>query len=364
MLPMMTILASMPWSSYLDLRYGSVRGCWAIARGGERTRRRRDAPRLTGTASRIGTDGPARFPFMDATRDEPGSYSNPIYAVYSCAVTGNSNTTSLPVSRRYTDVNESSLYSNDVASFASRNLRANRVSTTPTVHTESQGTHTFSSFDPSVATRVRLPTISVGNTRSSRIRSWTLVSVRLRGLFCFTREVRVGLRSIRRCATNTTWRSENFFSSSRVSLSERVSAAPPVHRRNDMPLLHLAEGLQLWDGDKDDDGLLAATDVDFAGSRYLEGSQFRLEFRHVVFQIDQSLRDAGLELVGRCLGCISGALYLVCDGHGSVQIAHHQSRHPELTPPIQGFPRPVSVHSTAHTHADLSRPTAPTRKTP
>jgi hypothetical protein len=82
----------------------------------------------------------------------------------------------------------------------------------------SAGTHTLSSFDPSWFTRVRLPTISVGNTRSSRIFSWTSVRVRLRGRFCLTRDVRVGLRRIRRWATKTTWRSENFFSSSRVSL--------------------------------------------------------------------------------------------------------------------------------------------------
>lgn len=54
-------------------------------------------------------------------------------------------------------------------------------------------TYTFRSLDPSTETRVLLPTISPGWTRSSKILSWTLVSVRLRGLFCFTRELRVGL---------------------------------------------------------------------------------------------------------------------------------------------------------------------------
>jgi len=43
---------------------------------------------------------------------------------HSCAAcTGNSNTTSFPVNRRYTDENESSLYSSDVESFASRDLQ-------------------------------------------------------------------------------------------------------------------------------------------------------------------------------------------------------------------------------------------------
>ena len=69
---------------------------------------------------------------------------------------------------------------------------------------KSAGTHTFSNFDPSWLMRVRLPTISVGNTRSSRIFSWTSVRVRLRGRFCLTRELRVGLRRIRRWATKTT----------------------------------------------------------------------------------------------------------------------------------------------------------------
>lgn len=41
---------------------------------------------------------------------------------YSAATTGNSKTTSLPVRRRYTDENESNLYSTEVASFESRKL--------------------------------------------------------------------------------------------------------------------------------------------------------------------------------------------------------------------------------------------------
>jgi hypothetical protein len=96
-----------------------------------------------------------------------------------------------------------------------------RVSNSPTKYGEIVQTHTLSNFDPSTATRVRLPTISVGKTRSSRMRSCTLVKVRLRGRFCLTRDVRVGLRSIRRWATKTTCRSENFFSNSRVNLFRR-----------------------------------------------------------------------------------------------------------------------------------------------
>jgi hypothetical protein len=42
--------------------------------------------------------------------------------IYSCGTAGNSKVTSFPVRRRYTDENESSLYSSDVASFESRYL--------------------------------------------------------------------------------------------------------------------------------------------------------------------------------------------------------------------------------------------------
>lgn len=73
-------------------------------------------------------------------------------------------------------------------------------------------------FLPSGHTRVRFPTISVGKTRSSKILSWTEVNVRDMGRGCFWRLLRPGLRIIRRCPINTTWRSENFFSSSRVNL--------------------------------------------------------------------------------------------------------------------------------------------------
>jgi hypothetical protein len=47
--------------------------------------------------------------------------------IYSCGITGNSKTTSFPVSRRYTDVKESSLYSSDVESFESRRLCASSI---------------------------------------------------------------------------------------------------------------------------------------------------------------------------------------------------------------------------------------------
>ena len=55
--------------------------------------------------------------------------------------------------------------------------------------------------------------------------SWTDVSVRERGRFCFCvvrlRFERLGRGRMRREAMMRTWRSENFFSSSRVRLSRR-----------------------------------------------------------------------------------------------------------------------------------------------
>ena len=148
-----------------------------------------------------------------------------LHGIYSCDL--NSKTTSLPVRRRYTEENESSLYSKDVESLWSRYLCPGMAIS---IHHHSQAphshTHTLSNFEPSTATRVRLPTISVGWTRSSKIFSCTSVSVLVRGRFCLTRDVRVGFRNILRWATKTTWRSENFFSSSLVSLKSQTHSVP------------------------------------------------------------------------------------------------------------------------------------------
>lgn len=141
-------------------------------------------------------------------------------SAHSAAWTGNSNTTSLPVRRLYTDEKESSLYSSEVASFESRNLQfpASVTSRCRWLYRRA-ATHTLISRLPSTPKRVRLPTISVGKTRSSRIFSWTEVRVRLYGRnVLFLGALRLGLGRVRRWATKTTWRSANFFSSSRVSL--------------------------------------------------------------------------------------------------------------------------------------------------
>lgn len=83
----------------------------------------------------------------------------------------------------------------------------------------------------------------------------------------------------------------------------------------DAPLLHLAERLQLGDGDEDDNSFLSATDIDLAGCGDLQCAELGLEFWDVVFEVDQSLSDVGFCLIGRCGGRVGGAEDLVVNGH-------------------------------------------------
>ena len=80
-------------------------------------------------------------------------------------------------------------------------------------------------------------------------------------------------------------------------------------------MLDLVEGLELRNGDKDDDGLLATSDVDLPGGRDLEWSEIALELGDVVFEVDQSLGDAGLGFIGVGSGGVGGTQNLVLDGH-------------------------------------------------
>jgi hypothetical protein len=64
------------------------------------------------------------------------------------------------------------------------------------------------------------------------------------------------------------------------------------------PLLHLVERLQLRDRDEDDDRLLAATDIDLASSGDLERTELCLKVADRVFEVQERLRDAELDLVG------------------------------------------------------------------
>lgn len=104
--------------------------------------------------------------------------------------------------------------------------------------------------------------------------SWTAVRVRERGRFCFwvlrERVERLGRGRMRREARTRTWRSENFFSSSRVRLRTGPETSVPrkpgqFHSRGEegsLPLLDTVETLQERDGDKDDNSLLAVTNLD------------------------------------------------------------------------------------------------------
>ena len=83
-------------------------------------------------------------------------------------------------------------------------------------------THALINLEPSTPTRVLFPTISEGKTKSSKIFSWTAVKVLDRGRFWVDLVPFLGLGRTRRWATKTTYRSESFFSSSRVSLRVRA----------------------------------------------------------------------------------------------------------------------------------------------
>ena len=70
------------------------------------------------------------------------------------------------------------------------------------------------------------------------------------------------------------------------------------------------EGLELGDGDEDDDGLLSSLDVDLLGGRDLERSELRLELGNVVLEVEDRLGDSLLGLVGRGGGRVGGSLDL------------------------------------------------------
>lgn len=78
-----------------------------------------------------------------------------------------------------------------------------------------------------------------------------------------------------------------------------------THRN--LPLLNFVESLQLGDGDEDDDGLLATTNINLFGSRDLEGSKFSLELGNAVLQVNESLGDIDLDGLGDFSGGVCGA---------------------------------------------------------
>ena len=67
--------------------------------------------------------------------------------------------------------------------------------------------------------------------------------------------------------------------------------------------------------DEDDDGLLAATDIDLAGSGDLEGTELSLELGNRILEVNQGLRDGNLGLIWGSLWRVGRAVDLVLDGH-------------------------------------------------
>lgn len=74
------------------------------------------------------------------------------------------------------------------------------------------------------------------------------------------------------------------------------------------------ESLELGHGDEDDDSLLAALNLDLLGAGDLEGSELGLELRDVGLEVEESLSDNGLNLVGGAGGGVSRAEDLLLDG--------------------------------------------------
>ena len=81
------------------------------------------------------------------------------------------------------------------------------------------------------------------------------------------------------------------------------------------PLLDFAERLGLRHRDKDDDSLLPTLHVDLTRRRNLKRAKLRLKLGDVVFEVDQSLGDAGLGFIGVGSGGVGGTQNLVLDGH-------------------------------------------------
>ena len=67
---------------------------------------------------------------------------------------------------------------------------------------------------------------------------------------------------MRREARIRTWRSENFFSSSRVRLEGVSGSFGADEREKSVPLLNFVEALEERDGNEDDDGFLAVADFE------------------------------------------------------------------------------------------------------
>ena len=91
------------------------------------------------------------------------------------------------------------------------------------------------------------------------------------------------------------------------------------------------EGLQLRNGHKDNDSLLAATNIDLTSSRDLKGSKIAFEIGNIVFEVDQGLCDISFNLIW-CGGWSVGSTenFAVDGGHFEEIGPRSQSQHPIL----------------------------------
>ena len=81
------------------------------------------------------------------------------------------------------------------------------------------------------------------------------------------------------------------------------------------------EGLGLGNGDKDNNGLLAALDVDLAGLGDLELTELGLEVRDVLLEVEESLGNLLLDLGGGSLGSVGSPQDLVLERHGDWRVS-------------------------------------------
>lgn len=96
---------------------------------------------------------------------------------------------------------------------------------------------------------------------------------------------------------STTWLLED----SSLSNEDDVSVGELLLKLSGQTLLNLVERLEERDWDKDDDSLLATTDLDFTGSGDLERTQVGLKVGDRCLEVVQGLSDGEFYLIGRVL---------------------------------------------------------------
>lgn len=120
-------------------------------------------------------------------------------------------------------------------------------------------------------------------------------------------------------------------------------------KHDNLPLLDLVESLELGNGDEDNNGLLAALDVDLTSRRDLEGSKLGLELGNVVLEVQESLGNLLLNLGGgsaRSVGSAAMSAFVTC--------ADHETR--------RRLPKVLNAHSALSGASKLSTPFSARRK--